>query len=160
MPGMELIGHDGGRSDDDGVWEMRIEGPGPFIGRHGPVDAKAYCLADSMDARIGPSCADHRDVCLRHPFDRSFDRFLNRGLVRLALPACVGSAVIFENELDGRHVVEGYIRLLARNALMPLNSDCATSLTNTGFRSKSSSSGLEMYAISARMLGMLVKRST
>jgi len=139
---------------------MRVERPGPFIGRHGSADAKAHCLADGMDARIGPSCADHRDMYLRHTFNCSLDRFLNRGLVRLALPARVGRAVIFENELDGGHVVEVYIRLLARNALMPLKSDCATSLTNAGFRSKSSSSGLEIYAISARMLGMLVKRST
>src|SRR5438093_13092785 len=56
-----------------------------------------------MDARISAASSNDRDVDLCHVSEGNFDRGLDCWLIRLALPAGVGGAVVLDRQLEGGH---------------------------------------------------------
>ncbi len=67
-------------------------------------------LALGVDAGVGPSGAADSYVLAAEGCDRGLDHFLHGDPVRLPLPADIGRAVIFNEELITRHRIFRAIR--------------------------------------------------
>ena len=92
------------------------------IGRHGAHPGKGYIIGQrtvcatqplalgahriafemgdlcaGVDTRIGTTCADDLDGLIRDPAERALNRSLNGRRTRLALPAPIGAAVVFDS---------------------------------------------------------------
>src|SRR5688572_16469121 len=123
-----------------------------------------------MGAGIGPASPGDRDLSLGNPSDGRLDRRLHGGLVRLTLPAGVGGAVVLDRELPSHHRdgITGYrnngvaeaVCSGSMKALTPSKMASAMRVRKASPCINRSSVGLEIKAISARMLGMTVLRST
>ena len=79
-------------------------------GRPVALEVDMSDLSQSMHARVGAPGAMRGRVLAGHGEDRSFQRLLDRKAVRLPLPADERAAVIFEDELEARHLEPGQRR--------------------------------------------------
>ena len=75
------------RSPDGNIHgEPRVEASRPFTCRPLALDAEARHLTGGMDAGIGASCPYNRDGLLRQLKQGRLHGFLDRWVIRLALP--------------------------------------------------------------------------
>jgi hypothetical protein len=61
------------------------------------------CHGQRVHAGIGATCAMHRNLLAGDRVDRLFHGLLNRGAVRLPLPAHEGPPVILDREAEAGH---------------------------------------------------------
>ena len=94
---MKVVVHEGGRTDGYVLGQYGIERPGP-IG-HGPnaIRAETRHLSTRMHAGIRSACTDDRYRGVADLVDGPLDRFLDCGMVGLALPSCVAGPVVFQD---------------------------------------------------------------
>ena len=64
---------------------------------------KMYNLMRCMHAGISATGCDDGHGGLAYVQNRALDRFLNRGLIGLPLPARIAGAVILQRQFEGRH---------------------------------------------------------
>ena len=97
MLSMKVVVHEGRGTDGDVFGQHGIERPRP-IGR-GPIAicAETRHLSTRMHTGIRSACADDRYRGLADLVDGSFDCFLNRKVIGLALPPCVAGPVVFQD---------------------------------------------------------------
>jgi hypothetical protein len=103
--GVEIVGDRLRRENGDGFLpQMGIDGAADGIGRPVAREVDVGDLAQRMDARIGAPGALDRGRLAAEGGDRLLDRLLHRAAVLLALPADIGTAVIFDGQLVARHL--------------------------------------------------------
>jgi len=97
MLSMKVVAHEGGGTDGNVLGQYGIERPGP-IGR-GPIAIRAETrhLSTRMHTGIRSACADDRYRGVANLVDGPLDRCLDRGVIGLALPACITGPVIFQD---------------------------------------------------------------
>ena len=95
--GMKVIVHDGGKTNGNVFRQHGIECPHP-VGR-GPlaICAKTCDLSERMDAGVCAACADDGYRGLTDLVDGSFDGFLDRRVIGLALPPGVAGSIVFQD---------------------------------------------------------------
>ena len=86
-----------------GHLQMGVDGVAHRVGRPFLDEIDMRHLAGRMDAGIGAAGAAQRDLFAAKSLDRLLDRRLHRMLARLALPAGIEAAVIFDVEAVTRH---------------------------------------------------------
>src|ERR1700744_6327861 len=85
--------------------QMRVQ-PVAKPARHEMLgDVAMRHLTQRMHARIGAAGAMHAHLFAADRFDRGLQRALHRWAVLLNLPAAIGRAVIFNNELVTGHMI-------------------------------------------------------
>ena len=89
--------HEEGGTNGNVFWQHGIKRPHP-VGR-GPITirAKTCDLAECMHTGICTACADDRYRGLADLVDGSFDGFLDRGVIGLALPPGVAGPIVFQD---------------------------------------------------------------
>ena len=77
---------------------MMIEGTAQYLARDRPAQIEMRALRKRVHPRIGAPGTMDGDPLAAEARDRSLERFLHRGAVRLALPADQPPAVIFDRQ--------------------------------------------------------------
>ena len=97
MLSMKAVVHEDRGANGNVFRQHGIECPRP-IGR-GPIAicAKTRHLSTRMHTGICSACADDRYCGLADLVDGSFDRFLDREVIGLALPPCIAGPVVFQD---------------------------------------------------------------
>ena len=97
MLGMKVVAHESGGSNGNVFRQYGIERPRP-IGC-GPIAIRAETrhLSTRMHTGVRSACADDRYRGLADLVDGSFNRFLDREVIGLALPPCVAGSVVFQD---------------------------------------------------------------
>lgn len=111
MPGMKIIGNFGCPMHGNRFRQMTVDAKGPRAQRslHGGVEM--YDLGQCVNTGVRATRAMHHDGCARDRRKRGLYRLLDRGTVRLALPAAKGAAVVFDGERYSRdRVVQEILR--------------------------------------------------
>ena len=94
---MKVVVHEGGGTDGNVLGQYGIERPGPIGPRPFAIRTETRHLSTRMHTGIGSACADDGYCGVANLVDGPLDRFLDRGMVGLALPPCVAGPVVFQD---------------------------------------------------------------
>lgn len=97
MLSMKVVVHEDGGTDGNVFGQYGIERSGPIRGGPIAIRAETRHLSTRMHTGIRSACADDRYRGVANLVDGPLDRCLDRGVIGLALPACITGPGIFQD---------------------------------------------------------------